>query len=245
MGVMYIIKVLFVFLWLSSCYGETYHLATGEFPPFTGAQLESQGLATKIIKHTIKKMGHQAKIEFLPWKRGYSNTLSGKYFGTFAYSKNKERQEVWHYSKPLYQLQEIFFSQTKKNFSYESKEDLKGLIVCKPIGYNLFNLKKLVDKQFVKIERPPNMKNCFGMLKRGRVDLVMTNKETGLQVISQAGLNKYPFTASKKAFVDIGHHLMVPKNLKNSKKFITHFNEALEKAKTSGIITKFISQYTK
>jgi polar amino acid transport system substrate-binding protein len=245
MGVMYIIKVLFVFLWLSSCYGETYHLATGEFPPFTGAQLESQGLATKIIKHTIKKMGLQAKIEFLPWKRGYSNTLSGKYFGTFAYSKNKKRQEVWHYSKPLYQLQEIFFSQTKKNFSYESKEDLKGLIVCKPIGYNLFNLKKLVDKQFLKIARPPEMKNCFGMLKRGRVDLVMTNKETGLQVISQAGLNKYPFTASKKAFVDIGHHLIVPKNLKNSKKFITHFNEALEKAKTSGIITKFISQYIK
>ena len=87
------------------------------------------------------------------------------------------------------------------------------------------------------------MKNCFGMLKRGRVDLVMTNKETGMQIITQTGLDKYLFTASKKAFIDIGHHLMVPKNLKNGKKFLIRFNETLEKAKASGIITKFISQY--
>jgi len=230
---------------MSNCYGETYRLATGEFPPFTGASLESQGLATKIIQHTIREMGHQTKIDFLPWKRGYVSTLAGKHFGTFAYSKNKERQKIWHYSQPLYQLQEVFFSQTKKNFNYENEVDLKGLIVCKPIGYNLFNLEKLANNQFLKIERPPKMKNCFAMLNAGRINLVMTNKETGMKVIAQTGLDKNLFTASKKSFVNIGHHLIIPKNMQNGKQFITHFDKTLEKAKTSGIIAKFISHYIK
>ena len=129
MGIMYIVKVLFIILWVGSCYGETYRLASGEFPPFTGDNLKSQGLASKIINHTLQEMGHQSKIDFLPWKRGYSNTLSGEYFGTFPYSKNKDRQKIWYFSKPLYQLQEIFFSLKAKNFSYESEEDIKGLPV--------------------------------------------------------------------------------------------------------------------
>jgi len=243
---MYLIKVLCVFLWISSCHSsETYRLATGEFPPFTGAALESQGLATKIIQHTIQKMGHQTKIFFLPWKRGYRDTLFDKYFGTFAYSKNKERQELWYYSKPLYQLQEIFFSLAKRNFTFENEDNLKGLIVCKPIGYNLFNLKKLVDNQFLKIERPPTLKSCFAMLNAGRVDLVMTNKATGLQVIKESGLNNTLFIANDKAFVDIGHHLIVPKHKKNGIEFIKHFDEVLEKAKKSGVVKEYISQFIK
>jgi len=242
---MYIIKVLFIFLWIGSCYGETYRLATGEFPPFTGASLESQGLATKIIKHTIQEMGHQTKIDFLPWKRGYKSTLVGKYFGTFAYSKNKERQKIWLYSKPLYQLQEIFFSKTTKKFTYENEEDLKGLLVCKPIGYNLFNLKKLVDKKLLNIVRPAKMRNCFAMLNAGRIDLVMTNRETGMQVIAKIGIDKNLITAHNKVFVDIGHHLIVPKNMQNGKEFLARFDETLEKAKTSGIIAKFISHHIK
>ena len=240
---MHIIKVLFIFFWMSNCYGETYRLATGEFPPFTGASLESQGLATKIIQHTIREMGHQTKIDFLPWKRGYKLTLAGNYLGTFPYSKNQERQKQWHYSSALYRLKEVFFSQKEKNFSFNTEDDLTGFVVCKPIGYNLFDLKRLIEKNLIQIQRPNEMKQCFAMLDRGRVDLVMTNVAAGRKAIELAGLNFNHYDVTDKAFVDIGHHLIVPKSRNGGKEFLAVFDEVLRKSKNAGIVDKYMQEY--
>ena len=237
---------LFILLFVFASTGQSavYSLATGEFPPFTGEKLNSQGLATKIIEHTLQKMGHQARIDFLPWKRGYKQTLAGKYFGTFAYSKNKERQIEWHYSAALYQLKEVFFSQKKQAFSFETENDLKGLVVCKPIGYNLFGLKKLIASELVSIQRPLDMKQCFAMLKKGRVDLVMTNMAAGLKVLDDAGQDRKLFNVSDKAFVDIGHHLIVPRVRQGGKEFIKVFDQSLKEIREAGLIDKYIREFT-
>jgi len=242
---MYLVRVLFFLFWVGSCHSEGYAISTGNFPPFVGEKIEGQGLATKIIQRTMKEMGNQTTITFLPWKRGFRDTYNGKYYGTYPYSKNKERQRKWHYSQPLYNLQEVFFSKVENNFVYTNNEDLVGLTVCKPIGYNLFNLKKIVDDQTINLIRPPAMRNCFAMLNKGRVDLVMTNETSGFAVLVQEGFETKHFKVSDKVFVDIGHHLIIPKKVEGGKEFIVKFDSTLEKLKAEGVVDQLISEFIK
>ena len=106
---MYLVRVLFFLFWVGSCHSEVYSISTGNFPPFVGENIESQGLATKIIQLTMQEMGNQTEIVFLPWKRGFRDTFNGKYFGTYPYSKNEERQRKWHYNPWACSMLSLFF----------------------------------------------------------------------------------------------------------------------------------------
>ena len=122
-------------------YAKSVDLTTGEFLPFVGSNLHNGGLASEVVTQIFSEMGDQAFISFRPWKRGFSETLSGKYLGTFPYSKNNEREKILYFSNPIYELEEQFFTKKSANIIYKQEQDLLNLRICKPLGYNLFGLK--------------------------------------------------------------------------------------------------------
>lgn len=234
------------FLLLSAqAWADPIRLVTGEFPPFTSDNLENKGLATEIITLALEEMGHNAEITFLPWKRGYQSTLNGTFLGTFAYSKNAERTKTWLFSVPLYQLQEVFFTKKSSNIHFEDEADLYGLSVCKPIGYNLFKLRKLAENSKISLARPKSMDLCFSMLNGERIDLVMTNEATGWKIVEQYPEFKEKFRVLKKPFVDIGHHLIIPRSAKNGSAFLKQFNAIIQQKTKDGTIDSIVSKSIK
>ncbi|GAA3930353.1 substrate-binding periplasmic protein [Litoribacillus peritrichatus] len=237
------VLVFFFSLLFSICQAETYHFASGEFPPFTGEAVKNGGLATEIVVSVVQDMGDQSEVNFLPWKRGYKQTQEGLYLGTFAYSKNKERVKEWFYSEPLYTLKEVFIVQRGSNIHYQSDYDLRGKNVCKPQGYNLFRLKKLAEKGIIIIDQPPNMKHCFRMLGAGRVDMVMTNSETAEALIQSEADNPTEYKILETPFTTIGHHLIIPRTNKAGENFLKRFNRVLNTYKHDGKIDAMIQNY--
>ncbi|GLS91250.1 hypothetical protein GCM10007916_23190 [Psychromonas marina] len=225
------ILVLITLLLSTSSFAQTIKLATGEFPPFVGNELNNKGLATEIITRVFDEMGDQVDISFRPWKRGYAETLAGKFMGTFPYSKNSEREKTLYFSNVIYELEEHFFAKKSKSISYQKETDLTNLRICKPIGYNLFGLKELEDKGLISIASPINMTLCFKMLSSNRVDLVMTNKIAGWRYIEDLFIDTNEFTMLENSFVKIGHYLIIPKSNVAARETINKFNNALNNAK--------------
>lgn len=224
---------------------ESIALVTGEFPPYTGKNLAEGGISSDIITRVFKRMGDKTEIDFAPWKRGYVDTLKRKYLGTFPYTKNAEREKIWLYSAPLYQLQEHFFSPQKAPFNFTEESQLTGKKICKPNGYNLFGLKKLAQQEKIMLVRPANMDNCFAMVDAGRVDLTMTNETTSKAIIDKLGFDQNRFFMAPRPFVKIAHHLIVSKELSGGTALIARFNRALKQLKEEGVIEKIFQQHRK
>ena len=230
-------KILFLLLLISfNNHAETLQLVTGEFPPFVGQELKNGGTTSKIIKLIFTRMGMPIQINFKPWKRGYSETLNGQYLGTFPYTKNKEREQEVYFSDAMYNLKEYFFALRKANLNYAAPEDLTNLTICKPMGYNLFGLKRLSENKMITLARPKSMIHCFKMLALGRVDLVMTNPIIGTHLIKETFTNPNDAIQLEKSFVKIGHYLIIPKSNPQGKTIINQFNHTLKELKDQGII---------
>ena len=56
-------------------------IATTEYPPYYGKDLENGGFMTEIVVEVFKRAGYDAEIKFLPWKRaleGRRRRLDGR-----------------------------------------------------------------------------------------------------------------------------------------------------------------------
>ena len=116
---------------------ERLQLVTGDdYAPFTGQTLPKRGLATEIVQTALREMGHESTVTFRPWKRGYAETLSGRYFATFPYGKNETREAEFFYSKPLYIFGLYFFARADSDVEFKEDKDLQGQKVCMPLGFN-------------------------------------------------------------------------------------------------------------
>lgn len=73
-------------LWPAFCLAtESVRLASLDWPPYTGYQLEQQGETTVLVKQVFTAMGLEVQTDFLPWSRalrdsGKSGSLYAGYF---------------------------------------------------------------------------------------------------------------------------------------------------------------------
>ena len=226
---------------VSSTQAASWTLVTGSFPPYSGADLPAGGIAGDIIDRVFENLGHSVSYDFLPWKRGFVESRQLNYLGTFPYSWNAERAEHWRYSAPLYRLQEVFFTLRDRPFEYHRPEDLTGMSICKPIGYNLFGLNELEQQSRITIERPLTLPDCFRMLKGRRVDLVLTNSETARALLADEAQTIVEVT---EPYLDIAHYLIIAKDHPEVE-ILSDFNRELSRLKANGEIERLIQAHTR
>ena len=236
--------LLFLFLCLNS-HAKTLQLVTGDFPPYVGSEFEKGGITSEIVTSVFAQLGEQVHIDFKPWQRGYLETLHGLYLATFPYTKNKEREQTLYFSDPMYNLKESFFTLSSAHINYQTITDLTNLIICKPLGYNLFGLKALRDNNIIHLAQPKSMRHCFKMLKLGRVDIVMTSKVIAQLLINEIFADKNDVTMLEKSFTKTAHYLVIPKTNPQGKQIIASFNTALAKLKAEGFIDLIQAKYIK
>ena len=59
-------------------------LVTGDdYAPFTDRELPQGGMLTELVQQALLQAGHQPKLSWLPWKRGYQATLRGQFDATW------------------------------------------------------------------------------------------------------------------------------------------------------------------
>lgn len=70
-------------------HADTLYLTSLEWPPYSSANMPSQGASVAVAKAAIESMGHELVVEFFPWSRAMvlatNNPKYGGYFPEYYY----------------------------------------------------------------------------------------------------------------------------------------------------------------
>lgn len=79
-------------------------LITGEWPPYSGAQLPDQGIATAIVTRVMREIGYEPEYRFLPWGLAESKAEEGEHNAgpraAFPYYETRERARDFYIAVP-------------------------------------------------------------------------------------------------------------------------------------------------
>lgn len=232
--------------WLvaETAHADTFEMAIGDdYPPFVDKGLPNYGLATDIVQTTFRHMGHDTKLVFRPWQRGFEDSARGKYLGTFPYSKNSEREESFHYSVPLYTFRQFFFTLADGTFAPNTYEDLKGRNVCVPVGYSLTGFKELIAEDAITLVRPPDIEFCFQMLAKKRVDVIRVIDIIGWAMIDKLFGERDDFKINDEPVREAIEHLIISRAHPDGESLVEQFDEAFGKLQKQGKIHKMIERH--
>lgn len=214
-------------------------LVTGEYAPFTGENLPGGGPLTEIARRAFAASDPDLKISFLPWKRGYSETLEGKHDGTFPYGRNAERERDFYFSESYYTVDRRMYYLAESGLKPEDLASLKGRRYCLPLGFTLFReLGAMVESKALEVQSPPDLANCTKMLVLKRVDFFIATPDIAEAAMAQAGIKESTFTS--KSVGKSENFLIVPKTHPRGLAIITNFNKGIATLRAKGDLDKII-----
>ncbi len=217
-------------------------IATTEYPPYYGKDLENGGFMTEIVVEVLKRAGYDAEIKFLPWKRALEGTKAGKYDGLYTVWYRKEREEWFVYSNPIPPANEIgFYKRKDKDISFKTNEDLKPYTIGVTRGYAL---PPGFDQASLKISRVKDDEVSLRKLHKGRVDMVLTDKILGKFIID----TKIPEAVPGLVWLDPPvlvefQHLVFSKKVGDFAMKLADFNRGLAEIEADGTLNAIIARH--
>jgi polar amino acid transport system substrate-binding protein len=212
------------------------HISTGEWPPYLGEHLPHHGTVALLISEMMGQAGYQVQFHFLPWARAYYDTAAGRYDATAIWMQNNNRLNDYLFSGVLLETQLVLFHLKRQPLVWQTVSDLKKLELGGGFGYSYgAEFDQAVATGLLKISRVNTTEQNFRRLVAGRIDTFAEEIEVGYHI-----LQHLPDELAQQ----ITHHptpllrgenfLLFPKNLPNSARLKTLFNQQLTQAKISG-----------
>lgn len=215
--------------------GTQFALVTGDdYPPFADSRLPGGGLAAILVQRVIRGMGATATLEVQPWRRGYEETLRGRFDATFPYVRTAERERDFLYSEPLIRLRQVVFMSTERPFAYRSPRDLQGRRVCVALGYAPpAEVQVMIEQRQVERVTPGSASTCPGMIVADRADFFVQDERIGNALVAKVGLSATIRPLSDLPFGVTEIHLIVPRQRPDAIGLIGRFNDALQRLRAS------------
>lgn len=207
---------------------ETVALTTGQDdPPFTDRTRPDGGTATKLVLSAFHQMGYQTKLDWLPWRRGYSLTKSGVYQASFPYLKTPDREHEFVFSDVLFSDVSYLWTRTGEMLNIDRPAEFAKKTICVPHGYHsplLVTLSAEIDRGDVRIERPDTPEKCVQMLAAGRVD-ALSGQEAEIAAPIEANHLEGAITHSPAPLMKLDFYVIFNKE---NPGLARRFNEALQ-----------------
>lgn len=206
-------------------------------------------MATEIVKKAFAEVKMDAKVSWQPWARGFEETKTGGFAGTFPYIKNEERLKDFLYSDVLLKIQSVGFvkASNSKKYNFADPASLAGTNICLPLGWNAPKaLDTLIKSGQIKTAAPKDISTCVKMVEAGRADYYVTDEAQGLAAIKSSGVSDGAVVLAAGAPVaDDSLYLIAGKGTANSKETIAAFNKGLDSLRKSGAFDKIVKSHSK
>lgn len=219
-------------------------LVSGEdYFPFADPRLPGGGLAVILVGRVIDRMGATATVEFMPWRRGYEETLRGRYDATFPYVRTPERERDFLYSDALINVRQVVFLSAARRFAYRGPDDLHGRRACIALGYAApAALQALIDSGQVERVTPASIAACPGLIAADRADFFIQDERIGTATVVKAGQAGAVVAVSQPPFGTSDIHLIVPRMRPDAEGLIQRFNAALRQLRAAGDYDRLLVQ---
>lgn len=219
-------------------------LAIGEWPPYTGSDLERRGMAVEIVAEAAKAAGLNLTVTFFPWRRAEAGVAEGKAFGTFPYQITEERKSAFLFSDVLFTSRFIVAYRQgalpEGSKAYRYPEDFTGKTVGVIAGTDAV-YKPLLQAGIVAIEaQTPGQ--LAKMLAAGRIDFAIDDELVLLKAIQDdkiegIAIQDVPF-GNSAAF-----RMMVSRKYPDAETLLERFNGGLTTIRNNGVIEEILVRY--
>jgi len=203
-----------------------------------------KGLMVDIVNEACKRAGLLAKIEVVPWTRGYTLTQAKPNLGLIPTMRTPEREQLFRFTEqPIFRYTESFFKQkgvkTPWNGNMASIADqrivkLRGALAAPPIDAAL-------KSGQIKAEETGSFETAMQMLAAGRADLVPMPLVTGLSIIKQLSLSDKVEVAEPEVFIQ-PVYLALSRDAENVD-VAGRLDKALEQMWRDGTIKAMMAKY--
>ncbi len=164
---------------------QSIKLATVNWAPYYGENLNNQGFVTDLAKEAFKRAGYSMTVEFVPWKRALELAKNGHYDGLLGAYYNEDRTKFFQYSIPV-SSSNIVIIHRKSTALPNKLYKLKDLANYKFGTVNGFSYGKEFDNaSYLKKDVSPNLETNLLKLYKGRFDLAVVSREVMLDLIQK------------------------------------------------------------
>jgi polar amino acid transport system substrate-binding protein len=219
-------------------HAESITMATGEWIPFTSANLVNYGKFTELVNIVFSEMGMKPEYRFYPWPRCYDSVIKGRVWAAFPYSHTKERAAMVMYTDALSCSKTLFFyyekDKTAKPYQFRSFEDLRKLKIGGVSGYFY---EELFQNEGLEVDYANKEINSLEKLKLGRIDLMPINELVGWNLIhTHFSDDADKFKTLPKPLSVATLHLIVSKEYPQYQELFLRFNAALKRCIEKGLL---------
>ena len=211
---------------------------------------EFTGINADIVIQTIRRMGHEPDIVFVPWKRALLEIRQANSLGIVLVMKTMDREKYMHFSNPISSVANRLFKRKGHSIVWGSDTDLREYSIAAINGYaynpsfmKLLGTKGAFEKVLTISGIARDLRG-LQMLALGRVDLMICASETCEYILN---LNK-DLARQVEPFPRIigsprGLLFGISKAWPNSLEFLQQFNSALEKLRREGFVDAVNAKY--
>jgi polar amino acid transport system substrate-binding protein len=215
-------------------------LLTESYPPFNMEEKgKIVGMSTDIMKELLKREKVEYSLELYPWARAYKMASEEKNTVVFSTTRTPERDALFKWVGPLVANDWVFFAKKGSKIKIASLNEAKKYVVG---GYSEDAVSEfLLKENFIRgknIQLATNDKQNALKLETGRIDLWATGSQLGpwLAKVEKSG-EIIPLYTFKKT------EMYAAFNKETDDAFIRTLNEALDKMKKDGTVTKLFAKY--
>jgi len=157
-------------------------LATTEWEPYVGKNLNNHGFVSEIIAEAFKRVGYGVRYAFMPPKRVMKQVEAGEYDAGYPAYYSEDRSKRFHYSDPIADSAVGFFKRKDREIHYKTMRDLAPfkIGVCLGFAYP----REFTQADYLKKEVARNEVLNLRKLVEKRIDLFITDRAA-----AQAAIN--------------------------------------------------------
>jgi len=244
--------ILFSLIFSSVIYaGQTVTLATLEWEPYIGPNMDNNGYVHEIVVEAYKRSGIKVDIRFLPWARAVKTAETGKRDGLFPEYYDESRLENFVFSDSfpggpvgLYKRKDnkISFAVDPQKKQTEALKALKQYRFGVVRGY--VNTKEFDNADFLTKDIANSDETNLKKLFKGRIDFIFIDKYVAKHII----VRKYPHFLSELDFMEPPLeikplYIAFSKKAKNYQQKLNAFNMGLKILRETGMLDQIIEKH--
>ncbi len=211
---------------------------------------EIKGIAVDVLRILQKRIGFEANIQIMPFKRSLRALVTGEIDATAQIYKYKEREQFVIFTElPTYWAKHYVFVKKGKEFDFKSGslQSLYGKRVGKDRGYFISEeFIQAVREGRIDLDEAQHTGLNLNKLLRNRIDCYISNYYIAAYSITRLGYQgrivhlPEPLLKKKGTYMAISRKSV---NIKDKQGFISRMNEELKDMHDSGLIMQIINTY--
>jgi len=160
----------------------TLRVATGEYPPYSGAQLPDQGVFSALIRAAIEQAGWQLQLQFMPWNRTEAAVESGEVDASGPWGRTPARDARFRFSERVATLDWRWLARRADGFDGTLAQLRRQRIALVRSYTYTPALWTAVHEGGLQTQFVATDLAGLSLLQQGRIDLLPVDRYTGCQL---------------------------------------------------------------